>query len=121
MKHWISSILVVIGVSSAFSTELWRGDVSILGVLPISGNRPAAPFTQNFINVTISDAPWSAPTTLCSTTEILIRKEDKEIYTAVLTAYSMGQHIQIVIDDTIKPYGGTKNPCQVTYINIAPK
>jgi hypothetical protein len=115
-----SLVFVSVGLTGLFASESSKSGVKILGISPISINRPASTVSQGYTDVQITNFQW-APVNTCSVTEVLIKKEDSNILSTLLTAISTGMPIQITIDDSIRPQGsGSGTPCQVTAITITP-
>lgn len=117
MKN-IKSICAALGLAvfatNGVATEFGRNAVVLDKILPISATRVINPPSRNIVRIYVNEGAWGGST--CRGNSADISGSDKALMAVLLTAWTLGKGIDVVVDDSLRPIDSV---CQVVSIAMS--
>jgi hypothetical protein len=109
-KIGLICILLYLFCSNSQATTYFKSEAEIVTIASFSLNRPADASSNNSMRIEVPNANWGGS---CSNTAY-IKGEDKVVISTLLSAWAMGNRIDIEVDDS----EAIGNKCKVTFIKM---
>jgi hypothetical protein len=104
MKKIITTMLTVCSFAlHGLCGEVFRDNVTIVGINPVNSTRPFATWSQGLVLVYLNSGTWSGTgnTNACNSDRFLFPKSETQMLSTLLTAWSTGLKVKVIVDDGV--------------------